>query len=232
MKKVYKSLIILIIVLSLPIHISACMFAHIYKIFPVGMSGDTIISVDIDIWRNGDMVYFEGQRKSSITFDGLMPSDMGWDIKTYITKYDKHQNPIEIKVVDSTYFQSYDYQEQLQILYTRAFDKILENEKHIELFEPIDIAFCNQERKLKGLKQNEDKANFIYKGKEYDIPIAQDSTYLPFKQDTEYRELMMDLPPIISVRKYKTEKIELVVAHLQIGQLFTKFRKPDRKSVV
>lgn len=91
----------LLFITAFPVQVSACMIAHIFKVFPVGMSGDTIISVDIDIWRNGDMIYTEGDRKSSIIFDNLMPSDLGWDTKTYITKYDKYQNPIETTGVQS-----------------------------------------------------------------------------------------------------------------------------------
>ncbi|MDU1891808.1 MAG: hypothetical protein E6767_14065 [Dysgonomonas sp.] len=225
-----KNILLFLLICILPVEADACLNAHIFKIFPVGIYNDTIVSVDIDIWRN-EMLIMDGEDsfRNSIDLATSMPSETSWRIRTYITKYDSQQKPIKSVAIDSVYFQKEEYSKELQILYERAYKRIVSENPEIELFKPKDISFCDLKYKHKYVKLED--GILSYKKKDYPISIVRDSTYYPFASDSEYRDMMTSspLPPINSIRKYSSDKAELIVIHLQIGQLLMKKKKPSIK---
>ncbi len=217
--------IIFFFIILLPVQLSACLNAHSFKIFPLGMTGDTIISVDIHMWRSDSFFLEEGEEKGNVSVNTFSSSDFKWKIKTYITKYDRYQHPIEALSVDSAIFSKDDCTDILFLLYERAFNKVKKEYETIELFKPIEISFYDGVSECGNIKLSD--AVIRYNKNEYPIAIINDPTYHGFDADSEYHEIMTTppLPPIYSVRKYRTSNFELVVLHLQSGQSVDKSEK-------
>lgn len=209
-----RKLLTIILFISLTAPVFSCANAYLFKVFPIGMRGDTIVSIDISIGRNMMFIFEEGFT-NSIETSSNFPSDMSWYLRSYITKYDKHQNPLEITPIDSVIFGKYDCEEELQIIYKNAYNKIISEYTGIELFKTKDFYFGNFEEKYKGLEIKDKQ--FIYKKQSYPIQIANDSTYYGI-EGSEYLSLL--IPSLIgTVRKYILNDIELIVVHTQIGQM-------------
>lgn len=191
----------------------ACAIASIFKVFPIGMRGDTIVSVDMKIDRG---MYF-----SLMNEDGQENSrgeeDVNWIIKIYITAYDRHQKPFDIRLVDSVYIDRNDCEEDIKQLYNKAYNQTVKTYKHLELFEPIEISFGNFEAKYKDVEVSDDQ--IIYQKESYPITIAIDSSYYAFRYN-EYLKLYSLPPAIGTVRKYGLKDREIIVVHTQFGQKF------------
>lgn len=215
-----KKLLVSILLIALPTTIFACDSAYLFKVFPIGMCGDTIISIDINIFRGfNPNLKIDHTFQGSITFNNKSISETlsetKWYLKSYITKYDEKQNPIEITPIDSVILRGNYCNEELQIIYEKAYKKIISEYKGIELFKTKDFYFGNFEEKYKDLEIKDKQ--FIYKKQAYPIQIANDSTYYGIEK-SEYLGLF--IPPMIgTVRRYTLNDIELIVVHAQIGQI-------------
>ena len=217
----------------LPYHLFGCANAHLFKIFPVGVCGDTIVSVDVDISRNTmSFAEFKGNIdfESNDRVGGF--DEISYQIRTYISKYDKHQHLIETIPLDSTSLGKVDYLKELQILYKKGVDKITDENKNIELFTPSELWYCKFDGKCKNLEVKDD--HVIYEKKIYSLPVLNELKYFGLKHFVSYFEIedkMPLLPSVGTIRKFSTPSIELIVFHTQAGQIlndafYKKFSAP------
>lgn len=219
MKKLF---IIIIFFASVSLSGWACSNAHLFKIFPIGTCGDTIISVDIRIDRG---MFVAPPTDITIIRNKSKGSDIVWIIESYITKYDELQNPIEITPVDTLFINAYECEKELELIYEKAYSNALAKNKNIELFQTDSISFGNFENKYKNV---EIKDNIIlYDNEPYTIDIRRDTTYYGFDIPSYFSH--SHLAPIGSIRKYTSKHIELIVIHTQAGSKFVEQKLPEVK---
>lgn len=205
----------------------ACLSAYQFKIFPVGVADDKIVTVDFQIYRGDEMGENDELR-------------VRWFVRAYVSTYKQNQKLIEAIPFDSIIVKSDDYLENLKEIYDTAFAKIQTDFQSIELFTPIYISFCNFQTKCKLIEVEGDKAT--YNKKKYPLSIINDSLYYGFNGRFEfYDELFYDGGfGVSSYRIYETKTTKLIVFHLATGdgedyfydrrrKKSTKEHKPDFK---
>jgi len=212
MKK--KLFIILILCTCNTIISFACLNAYQFKIFPVGVADDKIVTVDFKIHRADNW-----------------PDDefgMQWFLYAYISTYEQNQKLIKATPFDSVNVKSDNYLEKLKEVYDVAFAKIQKDFPSIELFMPKYISFCDFQKKCKLLEVDIrinydediglsiDTATVKYRNKKYELNILKDSLYYGFNGVREYYQTPNE---ISSYRIYETKKIKLIAFHLAAGDL-------------
>ena len=205
-----------------------CGWAYQFKIFPVGVMGDTIVTVDVKMQRSDYVANITDEETIKEDF-----YDLQWQLKSYVTKYNSKQIPYSSVLIDSLDVKDGDYSKDLDRIYKQAFLKILQNTKNIKLFTPIDISFCEYQEKCKTVAREEN--NIIYKNKKYRLEILdlknrdyygfngfyfqgeEDDAYWDTKEGREiYRDIVNGFA-IGSIRRFTVSDKELVVIHLQRG---------------
>lgn len=221
--------------LLLPLKSSACLMAHIFKIYPVGIQNDTIWTVDFHIDRNDAYPLIEDSAYltsigQNLTFSSSKSALRMWNIKSYITAYNEHQEVLLTKAIDSTYFFKDDYLSELQYMYSKVFQSIEETNPNIHFFKPKTIINCKDRgNERKEVELNE--GTFIYKNWEYPIEITKDSLYHGWNSMSPYHEIITSIPypSMQSIVKYSIGKSELIVVHLQFGEDLIKTKRKKEK---
>jgi len=215
--------ILIVILIFLPKQIFACYEAELYKIYPVGILNDTIIAIDIHILRNNAFSIFDKKVNGNIINnireeDSFGSSDVGWIIRSYISKYDKNQNKIGTIPLDSVCFYKKTVIDELGLLYQRGFERIISENNHVELFQPVAISFCDYSCECKNLISD---GNKLITQEDIDsfIRILKDRPDYKFAYLLNHEKTLL-LKTFSSVRRYKSSLFELIVIHSQIGQMF------------
>jgi hypothetical protein len=203
---------IVILLLFISTSSTTCLETYQFKIFPVGISNQQIITMDAQIHRTGGIPGWDGEK--------AIPVEISWIIKTYLSVYDEHQKLISSQLMETKVAKKDEYVKVLQASYTKVFQNIQKKYKGIENFQPYDISFCEYQTKCKMVEMNRnEKTNqdFInYKKKQYLINIIKDTTYYGFNKDPYFNDGLSNFP-ISSTRIYNTKSHELVVSHFETG---------------
>ena len=182
------------------------------------------------ILRNNAVFFDEDNKiKGNILDEGFRKREefanyeLGWIIRTYITRYDKNQNKIESIPLDSTHFYTENQGkiiDKLEILYERGINQIIPNNKNIKVFKPIGISFGDYSDKCKNLISDH---NSLIKEDDLGYLIsnlkARPKDKIPHLADSQKYILLSALS---SVRKYTCDQVELIVVNLQIGEFENK----------
>lgn len=211
-----------------------CGSAYQFKIFPVGMIKDTIVTIDVQIWRMDNPAFMKAMEEDETDKSSENISMFSWLLKSHVTKYNKNQQVLHSETLDSIQINTFDYTTCLRQLYQKNLIDVLLNTKQIRLFIPEYISFCefNTACDLVVLNNNQ----LIYNKKRYPLKMLDISNkgyfgfnnfYFQGYNDDEYldteegRELYNGLISgfaIGSVRKYKCDNgKELIFAHLARG---------------
>lgn len=183
-----KFCILLILCLCTTISSFACLGAYQFKIFPVGVVDNKIVTIDFQIHRGGTM----SENKEFL---------MDWYLRVYISTYNQNQQLIKATPFDSVKIKSNGYLPKLQEMYNAAFTKIQTNFLSIELFTPTYISFCDFQTKCKLIETQivNDTITYsatyteiyktpkalLYKNKKYPLDIINDTLYYGFAGSLE-----------------------------------------------
>lgn len=207
--------------------IQACYQAELYKIYPIGISSDTIISIDMHILRYNAGFFKDEDRITGNAIDeGFRDNEefanfeLEWIIRTYITRYDKSQNKIDSIPLDSARFYTENEGntiDKLKILYDRGFNQIISDIPHIEPLKPVAIEFCDYSDECKNLiKENSSIIN--QKDIDYLTTDLRDKPTFDFQHLLKSQRLLLMV--FSSVRKYTSSLFDLIVINSQIGQIY------------
>lgn len=209
--------------IMLPSKLYSCNNADLDKTFPIGISDDTILSLNMKIHRTDAFSLDNTVRGNVIdeikTEDNIIAYELGWSIKTYIAKYDMSHNLIESIALDSARFYSLEEGiiEELRELYSRGYNYITESYKDIELFEPIDIFFCDKSTRCKNLLLPENSGIISESDINEIFSILKNKFDVNLYSYDNPKDIL--LSSLSSVRKYTSEKFDMFVIHIQIGQI-------------
>ncbi len=205
----------------------ACLEAYQFKIFPVGMHNDTIVTIDIQVRRTSQVV---GNRLLDLNLDSVDEWETMWILNAFISKYDNNQNIIEKESIGTTYSLKNTYLDSLQTIYQKGYDKITTQYADIKLFKPAYISFCDFQStcNLISLSYDEtkDQDYLINNNKKYGLKIIRDETYYGFNNSAFHPRNISEIN-ISSTRLYKTEGFELMVLHLANGHKMKAVNEPD-----
>ncbi len=197
----------------------ACPEASLFKIFPVGIYDNQIISVDIKIQRTSIYTakwYYGLKIKNDTLVDEMT---LAWKLKTYITQYNFAQKPLKVIDLDSVVLAGADYSKALQKLYQSALKKIKQDYKGIELFKINYLSFCDYQQDCNQLSVKYDtlqeKSFGLYNNKKYHLKVFHNKK--TFETNENSFELNVQVLSINSVRIYTTQGTKVVVGHLQTG---------------
>ncbi len=217
--KTIKKHTLLIVCLCSSLSSFACLSAYQFKIFPVGVVGNEIVTVDFQIHRGGTM---------SENDEFLMD----WYLRAYISTYNQNQQLIKAALFDSVEIKSNEYLPKLQEMYNAAFAKIQTDFPSMELFTPTYISFCDFQTKCKLIEIHtvNDTITFsatytktykipdalLYKNKKYPLDILKDTLYFGFGTKDVLETLYVPYH-ISSYRIYEAGTVKLIVFHLGTG---------------
>ncbi len=212
-----KQLYILIILTFQTTFTFACLNTYQFKIFPVGISQDKIVTIDVQIRRTSE---YEGNKKLNLGLVNAKAGNYFWVLYSYISTYYKYQKLISLKPFDTTYSIGKSYSDTLDKTYHRGLEKIALQFNNLEYFKPDYISFCDFQQKCNLVKIQSDtvlnKEYVIYESKKYQTYVVQDSSYFGFDKSRNHTETIKGLY-INSIRVYKTKTITMLIAHLATG---------------
>lgn len=212
-----KTVIVILVLISSWTNAFSCLNTYQFKIFPVGVHLEKIITVDVQIRRTS---HDEGSRWLGLDLDDPGRMQAMWILYTHIASYDKNQKIQTLTPVDTVYTIGKNYTETLLDAYQTAYNSILKQHPSIELFAPEYISFCDYQKKCDLLSvthdtlQNSDYLTF--ETTKYPVAIISDSTYYAFNNSPYYSGSTAWLYTS-SVRIYKTATMTLVMTHLETG---------------
>ncbi|MEN8125748.1 MAG: hypothetical protein ABFR32_11535 [Bacteroidota bacterium] len=215
-----KQKIILFLLLLYSINGFACMNTYQFKIFPIGVYNDYIVTIDVKIYRTS---IYEGNRKYDLNFKSkdTLGMDEMWIIETYHSVYNKNQKLISTTALDIVYSTKSDYTKDLQKTYVTGFEKILMSYKELKLFKPDFLSFCDYKKKCRIIEAKKDtiKDNdiIVYKETNYPVTITQDEKYYGFNNSPYFTKNSLSSYSISSTRIYRTNKIEIIIGHFGTG---------------
>ena len=195
----------------------ACLNTYQLKIFPVGVSQNKIITVDIQIRRTSQV---EGNRLLKLELEKTDEWGEMWTLYSYVAKYDKNQKLISLTPLDTTFSIGNTYADTLYKTYQRGLKMIATEFTDLEYFKPDYISFCDFQHKCDIVKIQSDtlsnKDFVVYEGKKYQTDIVRDTSYYAFGRSPYHPETITGLY-INSVRIYKTKTLTLLITHLATG---------------
>ena len=211
-----KILIILILVFNANFSF-ACLNTYQFKMFPVGIYNDTILTVDVQIKRTSQV---EGDRRLKLGLDSIDEWSEMWIINAFISKYDKNQRIFEKERIGATYSIGKNYLDSLQMIYLKGFDKLSNKYSELEIFKPTYISFCDFQQKCELIKLSNDNIYdmdyLIYSEKKYPIDIIRDTSYYAFGKSVYHPDDISGLY-INSIRIYTVDDFQLIITHLATG---------------
>lgn len=217
-----RTLTLLIFFLS-SLFATACMNTFQFKVFPVGVLGDQIVSVDVILKRTSQI---EGCNWLALDCPDADEFKGMWIMQTYIGIYDREQQLQKLTPVDTLHsFQ--EYTEVLSEGYEHAYQQIVNKHPEIERFEPLSLTNCDHVKDCGYYSVRYDSLSgkdFLVMGQKiYPLPIVQDSAYYGFGNSYYYRGNTL-AQSIGSVRVFRNSSMTLVLAHLQTGQNYNSMR--------
>lgn len=211
-----KFLIIVYLALS-AIPSFACLNTYQFKVFPVGITNNDIITIDFQIYRTSTE---EGKRWLELEIDAEQGDSEMWIIDAYISVYDKRQKLKSNTHFEKTYSIGESYLELLKKIYSKGYKRILEEYPKLDSFTPEYLSYCDFQKRCHLLEvayeEKHNKDFLIYNEKQYEVEIIKDTTYFGFDRNRYHSERITEFH-ISSVRIYKCKDVELVVSHLETG---------------
>lgn len=212
-----KQIYILILLIFQTTFSFACLNTYQFKIFPVGVSQDKIITVDVQIRRTSQV---EGNRWLKLGLEKTDEWSEMWILYSYVSTYDKNQKLISLTPLDTTYSIGKHYTDTLDKAYQNGLKIIAKEFTDLEYFKPEYISFCDFQQKCNIVKIQSDtlsnKDFVVYEGKKYQTDIVRDTSYYGFCRSPYHPETITGLN-INSVRIYKTKTMTLLITHLATG---------------
>jgi hypothetical protein len=194
----------------------ACINTYQFKMFPVGVHNNEVITVDVKVNRTSQ---YEGKNWHGLKTGGGELDEM-WILTAFVSIYDKKQKLISKTPLDSSYSLGSSYTDTLQRLYSKGFNSILKQFPSLELFAPYYISFCDFQKQCDRISiVNDSTAKndyMIYRGQRYSLDIVHDTAYYGFARSPYYIDNTLPMH-ISSVRIYRSKSMELVIAHLETG---------------
>ena len=196
---------------------NACLNANQFKMFPVGVSIDKIISIDFQIKRTSQV---EGNRILNLKLDSIDKNGMMWILYSYMSVYDKGQNRISIIALDTNIVLGRNYTEDLSMAYQNGLKQVAKKYTDIEYFKPEYLSFCDYQKKCKAVEFGSDttlKSNYLtYQGKKRDVKFDPDSFFTGLNEEV-YQDIVLNDLSVNSVRIFKSSKFTVVMVHLATG---------------
>lgn len=215
-----------------PLNLYSCYNADLNKTFPIGISNDTILSLNMKIHRTNAISLNNAIRGNVIneikSENNIIAYELGWSINTYIAKYDLSHNLIESIALDSARFYSLEEEsiiEELSVMYSRGYNYITEAYKSIELFEPIDIFFCDKSTRCQNLFPPENSGIISESDINEILSILRNKFDVNLYSYDNPKDILFS--SLSSVRKYTSEKFDMFVIHIQIGQILGDEKTPQ-----
>ncbi len=112
----------------------ACLSAYQFKVFPVGVIHNYIVTLDVQIHRSEETAAtarFAPWGRSGGEWTPM------WTLRTFISVYDWQQKPVLTVPADTTYSLETTYLDTLARTYERAFNTILKRYPALEKFIPV-----------------------------------------------------------------------------------------------
>ncbi len=207
-----KKRIIIFLLFFYTINSFACLSTTQYKTFPIGTINNQIITIDAYISRSD---YIDRDNKSEYNFPKIM-----WIIESYISIYNEKQELISTKLIEKRQLKKEKYLPLLREIYLKGIRLINDEFKGIEYFKPEYISFGDFQKKCEKLELKHDtiskKDLLVYKKKEYHIRLESLKGYENYKTSMLFPN-SLSAYLISSIRIYKTNKIELVIGHIETG---------------
>jgi hypothetical protein len=209
-----KNLFTAVILILFSINTFACLSAYQFKTYPVGIVGDTIVSIDFKIHRSE---YKSGVSRGKVLHDTTKSfRDEYYTIIPFKVYYTLKQEVISMDTLDTIYVPTRDYRDSIQKVYLFELEELLFTEPNLELFNANHLSFCQYYSKCSIVSIKTDsitlETSVTYKNKEYNIPVLKDSSYYGF--NTEHITSTENVYNINSIRVYSTPNIEIVMLHL------------------
>ncbi len=195
----------------------ACLNTYQFKIFPVGMHSDTIITVDMQIRRTSQA---EGNRWLRLGLDSADEWTEMWMIEGFISKYDKTQHLLCKESIGFTFSLEERYLDTLQSFYMKGYTSICTRYPAIKLFNPVYVSYCDFQQSCEYIKLTENaltkKSYFVYQNNSYLLSVLEDTSYYGFDQNEPSAIHIMKFYAN-SIRVYKLDDVELVIGHVATG---------------
>lgn len=196
------------------------MQAYQFKVFPVGVDKGKIITIDFILHRTGIEVLSISPDSDLSNYNWLGER---WEIESYISVYDKHQQLTSKQALDSTYSEVFSYFDTLNSIFLRGYNHIKATYPKIDLFKPEYLSFCDFQEECHLVKKLNDtvshKNYIIYKNKNYEVPIISDSTYYGLSYEEHQRFGDISNFYFNSIRILKSKKMTLLIVHLTENQV-------------
>lgn len=216
-KTMTRIVIILLTFLSGWTNTYACLNTYQFKIFPIGIYQDKIVTVDVQVRRTSQI---EGNRWLGLNLKNPDEFSVMWILCTRISTYDKNQKTQSSTPIDTVYAIGKDYSDTLLSAYQACYNSVLKQYPSIELFTPDYISFCDYQKKCDLLSVTNDTIQntdyLTLEEKKYPIKVIRDTSYFAFNNSPYHSGNTTGLY-ISSTRTYKTESMTLVLAHLETG---------------
>ncbi len=193
----------------------ACMDAYQFKIFPVGVSKDKIITVDVKISRTmaqSDQLGSKNRLKETGKFEVM------WILNSYISSYDKHQKLISSTSLEKKNSIGKSYSDTLNKTFQHGLAKIATTFFDIEYFKPEYISFCDFQQKCNIVQIQSDtilnKDYVVYDDRKYETVFIKDTLFYGFESNCMYHPKKITDLFVNSVRVYRAKSISLLITHL------------------
>ncbi len=187
----------------------ACLSTTQFKTFPIGIYNGNIITIDAFIYRDS---YTDKDGKEKFPMPKIL-----WEIKTFIAIYDMSGKLISKQEIEMSEIKNDKYLSQLQSSYKKGIQIIKKRYSKLEYFKPSYISYCDFQKKCEILEIENDTINkkdyLIYKEEKHSINL---NNYNEYKKSMLYSDNLTSYF-ISSTRIYRTDKIEIVIAHLETG---------------
>ncbi len=208
----------------------ACLSAYQFKVFPVGVIHNYIVTLDVQIHRSEETAAtarFAPWGRSGGEWTPM------WTLRTFISVYDWQQKPLLTLPAGTECAIDRPYGTKLAQAYTKAFTAIVQRYPAITLFKPDYLSFCDFQRKGEKVSLLADTLThstcLVYENKRYSVPAFHDTTYYGLSRS---EEPIIESFALSSVRVYTAGKIQLVLAHLASGQDLGKADRTEEGDIV
>lgn len=201
-----------------------CLDAYQFKMFPIGVYKNQIVTVDVVINRG---TYFGSEDEATDNRD-IVGLEVMWFLQTYISTYSKKHELLSKIPLDTISVIGESYEEALNKVFLKGLNQVQKELKGIDYFIPESISFCDYQKTCQQIKMESDtvvnSTQLVIQGKSYSLDfIKGESSY-------SYNDIICEKHPlhllyINSVRMYKTKNISIVVSHLGTGsQIYSRNR--------
>jgi hypothetical protein len=196
----------------------ACFDTYQFKIFPIGLLEENIVTIDFKIRRSSE--YLVNQQYYPSRLEGK-PGTIMWIFSSFISVYNKNQQIISLIPIETKCSNDKKYNDTLSQLFTNCLKKISNKYPNIKLFKPISISFCDYQHKCSNLKYKFDtltqKDILIFDGQKYQTNIFKDSSYYGLDKSV-YKPNRLFYLTINSIRVLKADNTTIVVSHFTNGE--------------